>query len=127
MSRTKTIVIVDPEPVVRSVLQGVLEGDGYKVTPLGDPKIAAEILKTDPPELIITNVSLLGMTGHDAMKMFKSICPDVPVLMVSGLPDSDVIQHWMEEDGFDAFPKPFTAQQFRDKVRQVLAKSEAAR
>ena len=76
--------------------------------------------------LLITNINLPGMSGHDAMSLFKRACPGLPVLMLSGLPDSDVIQKWMSEDGFDAFPKPFSARQFADKVRQIMAGTDSA-
>jgi DNA-binding NtrC family response regulator len=118
------IVIVDSEPAVRTVMKTILEREGYQVVPMEDPKTAMEVIKVKHPNLVITNVNLPGMTGHDAMRMFKDGCPGVPVLMVSGLPDSDIIQHWIEEDGFDLFPKPFSADQFAAKVRQVLAASE---
>jgi DNA-binding NtrC family response regulator len=117
------IVVVDSEPVVRDIIRKILEREGYQVMPIEDPRSAMEVIKTAHPSLVITNVNLPGMTGHDAMRMFKEGCPGVPVLMVSGLPDCDIIQHWMEEDGFDAFPKPFSAAQFAAKVKQVLAES----
>lgn len=43
--------------------------------------------------------------------------------MVSGLPDSDVIQHWIAEEGFDAFPKPFPSNQLAAKVKQMIVAS----
>jgi DNA-binding NtrC family response regulator len=118
-----TIVVVDSEPVVRDIIKKILEREGYRVMPTEDPRAAMEIIKIAHPSLVITNVNLPGMTGHDAMRMFKQGCPGVPVLMVSGLPDCDIIQHWISEDGFDAFPKPFSADQFAEKVKQVLAES----
>src|SRR4051795_2905120 len=98
------IIVVDSEPVVRSVIKAILEREGYEVTSLEDPKTAVDVIKKTPPELIITNVTLPGISGHDAMRLFKEYCPGIPVLMVSGLPESAVIQDWMSEDGFDAFP-----------------------
>jgi two-component system response regulator FlrC len=117
------IVLVDPEPVVRDTIKTILERDGYEVAPADDPRAALEVIRRESVALIITNVNLPGMSGHDAMKLFKESCPGVPVLMVSGLPDCETIKHWMAEDGFDAFPKPFSARQLADKVRQVLAQS----
>jgi DNA-binding NtrC family response regulator len=117
------IVLVDPEPVVRDTIKAILEHDGHEVVPANDPQAALEIIQRGKTALVITNVNLPGMSGHDAMRMFKKGCPGVPVLMVSGLPESETIRHWMAEDGFDAFPKPFSAQQLSRKVRQVLSES----
>jgi DNA-binding response OmpR family regulator len=72
------------------------------------------------PDLILTNVFLPGITGHDAMKLLKETCPGVPILMVSGLPDSPTIQDWIREVGFDAFPKPFTPQALLARVEEML-------
>jgi CheY-like chemotaxis protein len=114
------ILVVDAEPVVRSVIKAILEREGYDVMPVADPKAALEIVKVKQPVLIITNVNLPGMSGHDAMLMFRESCPDVPVLMVSGIPDCEVVQHWRAEEGFDIFPKPFRSEQLAKKVREVL-------
>ena len=82
--------------------------------PFGNPR-------TDAPALVITNVALPGITGHDAMRLFKQCSPDTPVLMIPGIPESDVITKWKDQDGFDVFPKPFMAGDLRTKVREMLS------
>jgi two-component system, cell cycle response regulator CtrA len=81
---------------------------------------AVDIIKAAPPALVVTNVYLPGITGHEAMRILKRIRPELPVLMVSGLPDSDVIREWAGEDGFDTFPKPFKAKELIDKVGSLI-------
>jgi DNA-binding NtrC family response regulator len=103
------------------LLGAILERAGYVVKAASDARAALEIIKSAKPELVITNVYLPGITGHDAMKLFKDDCPGVPVLMVSGLPDHDVIRDWIGQDGFDAFPKPFTPDSLVDKVRELMS------
>jgi two-component system nitrogen regulation response regulator NtrX len=117
----RNIVVLDAEEVVRKVVTSILEKAGYSVTATADLRSAIEICKTAPPELILTNVYLPGISGHEAMKLLKEYCPKVPVLMVSGLPDSAVIRDWLEQDGFDIFPKPFTSQTLLAKVEEVVS------
>jgi DNA-binding NtrC family response regulator len=117
----EVVVVVDPEPVVCNVVRSILEQEGYRVLPFADARTALQAIQRHKAALVITNINLPGMTGHDAMQLFKQACPGTPVLMLSGLPDSDVIQRWLAEDGFDAFPKPFSAQQFAQKVRQIVS------
>lgn len=116
----KRIVIVDAEPVVRSVVAEILKSDGYEVLPTDNPDAVIELVKNHPPALVVTNVALPGISGHDAILKFKEYCPGVPVLMISGLPDVEVIREWQSQDGFEAFPKPFSAQQLKAKVRQMI-------
>lgn len=73
-----TIIVIDPEPVVRRVIQHILEREGYAVMPIEDPKAAVEIIKTTSPALVITNVMLPGITGHEAMRMFREAPPTSP-------------------------------------------------
>jgi DNA-binding response OmpR family regulator len=120
---TKTILVVDAEPIVRRAVTSILTKEGYEVTALSDASTVVEIIKSTPPALIITNVNLPGITGHDAMRLFKQHCPTVPVLMMSGLPDSEIIREWESEAGFDVFPKPFSAPELVAKVRTVLCLS----
>jgi CheY-like chemotaxis protein len=98
----------------------MLTSDGYDVTQTDDPMAVLEIVKAGRPALIITNVSLPGITGHEAMKIFKLYAPDVPILMISGLPDAEVIRQWKQEPGFGVFPKPFTAFDLRARVREMI-------
>ncbi len=122
----EVVVVVDPEPVVCNAVRNILEKEGYRVFAVPDPQSALETIRHHKAALLITNINLPGMSGHDAMSLFKQACPGLPVLMLSGLPDSDVIQRWMAEDGFDAFPKPFSARQFAAKVRRIVAGSDSA-
>jgi DNA-binding NtrC family response regulator len=115
------IVIVDAAPEVRKIVAAIIEKDGYEVTQTDDPRAAVEIVKEAPPALIITNVALRGMSGHEAMQIFKQHAPRVPVLMIPGLPDEGVIREWVREPGFEIFPKPFRAVDLRAKVREMIA------
>jgi len=104
-----------PEPVVRTTIKSILEREGFHVMPTDSPKAALEIVQATSPCLVITNVNLNGISGHDAMRMFKEGCHGTPVVMVSGLPDCETIRKWISENEFDAFPKPFSAKQLTEK------------
>ena len=91
----------------------------YPKLELANPEVVVDLLKGKPPALVIINVTLPGISGHDAMLKFRQLCPNVPVLMISGLPDVDVICEWQGQDGFAAFPKPFSPH-VRAKVREMI-------
>jgi two-component system response regulator GlrR len=114
------ILILDAEPVVRSVVSTILRDAGYVLQEAETIQDALDRLEKFHPDLLLTNVYLPGITGHDAMKLLRANSPDVPVLMVSGLPDSEVISHWASQSGFDVFPKPFTANALLKKVEDTL-------
>ena len=107
--------------MVRSVLAQILSHGGYIVEAVRTVEAALEIIKTSPPDLLLTNVYLPGITGRDAVRLIKGTLPELPILMVSGLPDNDVIGEWTGKGGFDVFPKPFQSADLLEKVRGMLA------
>lgn len=115
------IVVIDSEPTVRRVMIAILMREGCTVRGTGDLGEAIRLLRERRPDLVLTNVMLLGVSAHDAMLRLKAEFPSLPVLMVSGLPDQDVISEWRQKDGFDVFPKPFRAADLIAKVQQMLA------
>lgn len=54
----------------------------------------------------------------------EPIVRNVRILLVSGLPDDEAVRTWANNDGFDAFPKPFTAQALKERLREVLTGEE---
>jgi CheY-like chemotaxis protein len=114
------ILILDAEPVVRSVVASILQSDGYMVDQAATVPAALDLVKSKDTDLLLTNVYLPGITGREAIEMFKQKYPDLPVLIVSGLPDSELIQEWAGRVGFDMFPKPFAAKELLDKVHSIL-------
>ena len=114
------IVVIDAEPVVRSTVAKILESGGHSVQAAADFHKGRDLIRSSRPALVITNVFLPGITGHDAMLELRKEFPSLQVLMVSGLPDDPAIQHWMTQKGFDAFPKPFSAESLLVKVRESL-------
>jgi DNA-binding NtrC family response regulator len=115
-----TIVVVDAEPAVRSTLINILKRAGYSVQAAGEFEEALRIIESSRPDLVLTNVFLNGISGRDAIHQIKNRCPGVRVLMVSGVPDDEVIQESSTMDGFDVFPKPFKAGDLVAKVQKVL-------
>jgi DNA-binding NtrC family response regulator len=114
------ILILDAEPVVRSVVASILKSGGYTVDQAATVPAALDLVKSRETDLLLTNVYLPGITAREAIEMFKTKYPELPVLIVSGLPDSELIQEWAGRVGFDTFPKPFAAQELLDKVHSIL-------
>ena len=115
-----TILILDAEAVVRSVVTKILEREGYTVHATGDLPSALELVKDCTPDLLLTNLYIPGTSGHDAAKFLRSMCPNMRVLVVAGLPDDRLIEDRIKGEGFTAFPNPFLPKQLTEKVRSVL-------
>lgn len=118
----KTILLLSSDPVVRSVIQETLEHGGYSVLATGDLGTAVDRLKESTPDLLIIRSYIEGIPGYDAATFLRAKCRGLRVLMLGGLIDDDRLQYRMTLEGFEVFPKPFTAAALLEKVQDVLKK-----
>lgn len=117
---TKVLLLV-PDSLVLSVMQEILEREGYVIFPARELGKAEEWLKNCTPDLLITRTYVSGMPGHDAAKYLRNKCPHMRVLMVGGLLDDDRLRYRSALEGFAVFPTPYPAAQLIEKVKSVLA------
>ena len=122
---TTTILLLVSDPLVRSVLQDTLEHEGYTVITAGDLGSAVDRLTEVTPDLLITRTYVEGMTGHDAATYLRTKSNGLRVLMVGGLLDDQRLKYRESLEGFDVFPKPYSAAELLQKVKEVLKKPRA--
>ena len=99
-----------------------MEREGYMVLAAGDLGQAVDRLKECMPDLLITRTYVQSLPGHDAAMYLRTKCPQMRVLMVGGLLDDARLQYREELQGFDVYPKPYTAAELLQKVKDVLTK-----
>jgi DNA-binding NtrC family response regulator len=117
-----TILLLVSDPVVRSVLEETLEREGYIVRATGDLGQAVDRLEECMPDLLITRTYVQGLPGHDAAIYLRTKCLKMRVLIVGGLLDDDRLRNRETLQGFEVFPKPYTAAELLQKVKDVLSK-----
>ncbi len=116
-----TILLLISEPLVRVVIQELLERAGYLVMGTGDLGTAVDRTNECKPDLLIVSPYVETITGHQAAKYLQARCPSMRILMVAGLLADDRLQYRAELEKVAIFPQPFTGPELLDKVRQVLS------
>ena len=114
------ILLLISDPVVRSVIGETLEREGYVVVPTGDVGSAVGWLEKFTPALLITRSFVSSMPGHEAAKYLRTKCPAMRVLILGGVLDDDRLKNREKLAGFEIFPKPYSAAQLIDEVKEVL-------
>ena len=69
---TVRILIVDDDPTIRSVLEALLEDEGYLPVTAANGKEAVAIVRDDPPALVLMDLMMPVMSGVDAVKVLKT-------------------------------------------------------
>ncbi|MCE9518170.1 MAG: response regulator [Verrucomicrobia bacterium] len=132
-SNAERILVVDDDALVRAVSARLLSGVGYKVFTAIDGVEALEWLRTpgNAADLILLDVSMPRLSGHDTMHEIRQLCPGVPIVMCSGsltLCDPDAPQEGdptaPPPDG--RISKPYDVIELTRMVRSVLDNRPAA-
>jgi DNA-binding response OmpR family regulator len=83
-ARRPVLLVVDDESVIADTLAEILTRSGYAAMPAYDGEEALETALLMPPELLLTDVVLPGMSGIELAVKVKRIFPDCKILLFSG-------------------------------------------
>jgi DNA-binding response OmpR family regulator len=83
MDRPTTVLVVDDEADIVSLMRDFLEAEGYAVRIASDAPAALEVLDAEPVDLVLLDVMMPGMTGFDLIRKLRETNNEVPVLFLS--------------------------------------------
>jgi len=126
MSETKAqprLLIVDDEVEVRGVLHDLL-GDAYQCAEAASAEEALVQLKDQDYELVISDITMSGMTGLEMIPHVKVISPDTVIVMISGMQTIESAINALRLGAFDYLMKPFDLRQAEAAVARALEHHE---
>jgi DNA-binding NtrC family response regulator len=117
-----TILVVEDEPSLRTMVREILELAGYEVLEGATPEgaLAAAAAHAGRISLVLTDVVMPGMNGRQVADALRSSRPGTRVLFMSGYTDGTISHHGILEPGVNFLEKPFTTEGLLQKVREVL-------
>ena len=119
---TERILFVDDEPMVRKLGMRMLERLGYEVETQANGVDALACFRKDSGrfDLVITDMTMPGMTGNRLAREILAVRPEMPVILCTGY-SSQISEEEAREIGISAFVmKPLTSEEMAGKVRRVL-------
>ena len=119
---SERILLAEDEGPVRTFAARVLADLGYTVLEAtsGAEALAVAAASERPVDLLITDVIMPGLQGHQLAVQLAADRPDLRVLYVSGFTENSVIHHGVAADGVLFLPKPFTADALARAAREAL-------
>lgn len=112
--KTKTILVVDDEAGTRRLISLILKQGGYSVLEAEDCQSATQIHQRHHGQidLLLTDIGLPGPSGSDLAAAIKASEPDLPVLFMSGQPQSEMYAPFLR--------KPFGVAELLKQVRTTV-------
>jgi len=121
-----TILVVDDEETVRSIVRSMLERAGYDVLCASDGQEAVDILRESPGEIrcVVLDLTMPRMTGEECFRRLRELRPDLRVLVSSGYDREDVTGRFRENELAGFIQKPY---RYADLVAALLRAAEGPR
>ncbi len=107
MTSQHHIWIIDDDDSIRWVLQKALEGANFNVTSFDNANTILEVLKTNEPDAIITDIRMPGIDGLELLSQLSDKHPDLPVIIMTAHTDLDSAVSAYQGGAFEYLPKPF--------------------
>ena len=119
---SETILLVEDEDSVRTLVRETLESRGYRVLEAanGQDALALAAAHTDTIHLVITDVVMPGLSGHELVQQLLPTRPTIKVLYLSGYAQDAFSTPRAAEAQKTFLQKPFTLQSLSRKVREIL-------
>jgi DNA-binding NtrC family response regulator len=111
---------VDDEPAILELLIRALATNACQVLPAASGSEALDIVKRANVDLVVLDLAMPIMNGVDTFREIHSIRPALPVMIVTGYPDSDLMAQALEIGPFTMISKPVDLAQFQKMVGRIV-------
>ena len=116
---SKTILIIDDDEKLNRLLKTYITEFGFHVRSVTEPLKGLNILQTTPPDLLILDVMLPGMTGFEVCKKIREFS-SLPVIMLTARGDLMDKVVGLELGADDYLPKPFEPRELVARIQSIL-------
>jgi class 3 adenylate cyclase len=124
-ARPGHILVVDDDELNRSLLIKNLEHAGHRTSAAENGFAAFQGLDTDPPDVVLLDIEMPGIDGIEVLERLKADATlrHIPVIMISGVDDTDAIVRCLGAGADDFLPKPFDPAILRARIDAGLNRS----
>jgi adenylate cyclase len=121
-----TILIADDDVVSRKLLRRLLEQDGHTVRAAAHGREALELFDEEPSDVVLLDIVMPELDGISVLEQLKATpgAEHVPVIMISGVDETDSVVRCIEIGADDYLQKPFNHVILRARISAGLAKKQ---
>lgn len=120
MSKKPQILIVDDELNIRRILQMAFEKAGYDALTAEDGRTALMELEKQRFDVVITDVTMPGMTGYELQRLINEAAPEIPVIIMTAFGTIPQAVAAIRNGAFEYITKPFDLEQLKKVVASAL-------
>jgi two-component system KDP operon response regulator KdpE len=114
------VLVIDDEPPIRKLLRVGLSAHGYQTIEASSGKMALELLGREPPDLIVLDLGLPDMQGHELLRTMRARNDRVPIVVLSSRDDESGKVQALDSGADDYVTKPFGMDELLARMRAAL-------
>lgn len=117
-----SVLIVDDSHMMRQILSGFVERQGFKIAgTAGDGVEALELCAARQPDVVTLDIGMPHTDGLAALKTLRESAADCKVIIISAIHDQAVMVNALENGASDFLAKPVSEEQLAEALRRVQA------
>lgn len=117
----KKVLIIEDDKMIKTILQFILNREGYQTDFAIEGKEGMEKLRSFNPDAVITDVMLPYRSGIEIVSLSKQLNPNRPVFVVSTLGnESTTVERAIEQGATEVLSKPFNPEDIIEKLRTAF-------
>ena len=125
------ILVMDDEPDIRKIVRMTLEKAGYQVLEAEDGEKAIQVLNTGENrmmlDVVICDIRMPKINGVEAITYFQKEYPRVPLIVLTGFPDTEMATSLLRSGVVDYLVKPVEGEKLKAAVAKAMEQREIHR
>jgi DNA-binding NtrC family response regulator len=114
-----SVYVVDDSQAARDVISLALKKD-YHVKAFPSAESAIEAMSSAPPDLVLLDIGLPGMSGTEALEQIKRLYPEMIVIMMSAYDDEKIVVDALSLGAYDYLVKPLQMDILMEIIQTAL-------
>jgi len=123
-SPQKTILSIENDKMIRDMIVDMVESLGHRCLEAENARSVMEIVENQKIDLLLLDIHMPAVRGHQFLRFIRNRGYDIPVIIVSGYLQADVLNQVKDLDVHGVLAKPIHVKRFAEEVEKVFAKSE---
>ena len=114
------ILVIDDDETMCTLFKDTLEEAGHTVTAVNESSKGLELVKDGDYDLVFLDLKMPGMDGAELFRQLRAAKPGLPVTIITGYPDSDLMMRALTHGPLGIMNKPFNSSDIMTAVKNYL-------
>ena len=119
------VLVIDDDEEHRTLVRHMLVGEGHQVDEALDGAEGLRLFGKSPPDLVLTDINMPGLDGHEVITAIRVLHPEVPIIAVSGggaIAKDELLVKASALGAVEIIMKPFEFTQLVGAVKRALSR-----